>query len=272
MNIRVYPCLSVVALLFAASAIANSNDNPYQSIVDRNIFGLHPPPPPPINEPPKPPIPPITLTGITTILGKKLAFMNIQLPPKPGEQAKPGANGPTSYMLGEGEREGDIEVVSIDEKAGMVKVDEFGTVTNVTFGKLPATPAPAVAANTPGGIPNPNHPGAVPPQRSIPGLPTRTMRLGNNNSGVANNPGGQPGINGQNPNVGLTQPQGNTYEPQPNAADMQAANRSPEENVLLYEANRLKNEELRKAGMNLPHLPQHPWLGGGQGQQQPQPQ
>src|ERR1043166_10041298 len=119
MNIRIYPSRiagSVVALLFAASALANSNDNPYQSIVDRNIFGLHPPPPPPVNEPPRPPIPPINLTGITTILGKKLAFMSIQLPPKPGEAAKPGGNGPTSYMLGEGEREGDIEVVSIDEK------------------------------------------------------------------------------------------------------------------------------------------------------------
>jgi hypothetical protein len=95
------------------------------------------------------------------------------------------------------------------------------------------------------------------------------MRLGNNNSGIAGNPGAQGVVNGQNPNVGLAQPQGDTYQQQPNAADMQAANRTPEENVLLYEANRLKNDELRKAGMNLPRLPQHPWLGG-QGQPQPQ--
>src|SRR6266481_118309 len=152
MNIRVYPCLSVVVFLFAATAFANNTENPYQGIVDRNVFGLRPPPPPPSNEPPKPPIPAINLTGITTILGKKMAFMTVQLPTKPGEQAKPG---PTSFMLCEGERDGDIEVVSIDEVAGTVKVNDCGTITNVAFGKLPSTPAPTMAG-APGGIPSPN--------------------------------------------------------------------------------------------------------------------
>jgi hypothetical protein len=56
----------------------------------------------------------------------------------------------------------------------------------------------------------------------------------------------------------------------PNAAEQPS--RSPEENVLLYEANRIKNDELRKAGVNIPRMPQHPWLGGPPGQGQPQPQ
>ena len=262
-----YPCLSVVVLLSVAAAFADT-ENPYQSIVDRNVFGLRPPPPPPTTEPPKPPIPPINLTGITTILGKKLAFMTIQLPPKPGEPAKPG---PTSFMLTEGERDGDIEVVSIDEKAGSVKVSEFGTITNVTFGKLPATPAPPSVAAATGGVPghNPLAPGGA-PQRSIPGLPTRTLRLGNNQAGNTANPGVANG------NAGLAVGQANAYgqTQTPTAADYQAANRTPEENVLLYEANRIKNEELIKSGVKLPRMPQHPWLGGsqGQGQGQPQPQ
>jgi hypothetical protein len=270
MRIRVYPCLSVVTLLFAVSSFANTPaENPYQSIVDRNVFGLHPPPPPPSNEPPKPPIPAINLTGITTILGKKMAFMLIQLPPKPGEQAKPG---PSSFTLTEGERDGDIEVISIDEKAGTVKVSEFGTITNVTFGKLPSTPSPSPAVAGLGGVPPPNPLGGN--QRSIPGLPTRTLRLGNNQPGM-NNPGTQGTINGQgNVGVGLGG-QPNAYNsgqsPGMSSADLQAASqRSPEENVLLYEANRIKNEELIKAGAKIPHLPQHPWLGGPQGQQQPQ--
>jgi len=277
--IRVRPCLFVVAVFFASSAIATT-DSPYQSIVDRNIFGLRPPPPPPSNEPPKPPIPPITLTGITTILGKKLAYMLIQLPPKPGEQAKPG---PTSFTLSEGERDGEIEVVSIDDKNGSVKVSEFGTITNVTFGKLPSTPAPPTVAGGPGGIPSPNPlaPGGG-TQRSIPGLPARTLRLGNNpgagnNAGNAGTQGTQGTVNGQG-NLGAgvgSQP--NTYSdnqtPGMSAAEADAAaQRSPEENVLLYEANRLKNEDLIKAGAKIPRMPQHPWLGGSQGQGQQQPQ
>jgi hypothetical protein len=261
-----------LCLLFAATAFAG-NENPYQGIVDRNVFGLRPPPPPPTNEPPKPPIPAINLTGITTILGKKMAFMTIQLPAKAAEPGKP--NGPTSFTLTEGERDGDIEVISIDEVAGTVKVNDFGTITNVTFGKLPPTTAPAMAGG-PGGIPSPN-PIVAPvagSQRSIPGmgLPARAMRLGNNQAGINN--GASPGlVNGQaNPNVGPN-PQ-NSYQPQSTAtaADAQAANRTPEETVLLYEANRIKNDELRKAGMNIPRMPQHPWLGGPPGQGQPQPQ
>ena len=266
---------SVVALLvlflFAFTTFADT-ESPYQSIVDRNVFGLRPPPPPPSTEPPKPPIPPINLTGITTILGKKMAFMTIQLPPKPGEQGKPG---PTSFMLSEGERDGDIEVVSIDEKAETVKVSEFGTITNVTFGKLPSTPAPAgspAMAGGPSGVPghNPLAPGGG-PQRSIPGLPMRTMRLGNNQAG---NTGGNAGIANPQGNLSLGVGQaanGYGQTQTPSAADIQAANRTPEENVLLYEANRIKNEELIKAGAKLPRMPQHPWLGGPQGQpQQPQ--
>jgi len=274
--IRKTQYVTLAVAFLAVTVRANNTDNPYQGIVDRNVFGLRPPPPPPSNEPPKPPIPAINLTGITTILGKKMAFMTIQLPAKPGEAPKPGANGPTSFMLTEGERDGEIEVVSIDEVAGTVKVNDFGTVTNVTFGKLPSTPSPG----GPGGIPSPNPVGVAGAggQRSIPGLPARPLRMGNNQAGMNN--GVSPGLgNGQaNPGVGLGQGnqgvglgQQNSYQQQsaPTQADLEAATRSPEENVLLYEANRIKNQDLINAGVKLPRMPQHPMLGG-QGQQQPQ--
>src|SRR6516162_8606332 len=111
---------SFLLLLAPAQAIT---DTPYQAIVDRNVFSLKPPPPPPVNNPDanKPPPPPITLTGITTILGSKRAFMSVNMPAKPPEPAKV-----QSFMLSEGQRDGDIEVLEIDEKAGMVKVNEFG--------------------------------------------------------------------------------------------------------------------------------------------------
>jgi len=47
-----------------------------------------------------------------------------------------------------------------------------------------------------------------------------------------------------------------------------AAQRSPEENVLLYEANRAKNQALIAAGARIPHMPQHPYLGDQSAQPQ----
>src|SRR4051794_13566611 len=182
-------CLAANFLHAGAYGITpDSSANPYQGIVDRNIFGLRPPPPPPSNEPVRPPAPAVSLTGITTILGKKLAFMNVQIPAKPGEPAKPG---PQSFMLGVGEREGEIEVLDIDEKGGSVKLNDYGVITNVPFAKLPNTPAGPVNV---AGIPspaNPINPGL--PQRSIPGLPARTLRMPGNGTqpGMPNTSGNQ---------------------------------------------------------------------------------
>ena len=104
--------LTSLMLCAGAKAIgADSAANPYQGIVDRNVFGLKPPPPPPRPEDNKPPAPKITLNGITTILGNKRALMSVQMPARPPEPAKP-----QSFFLAEGQRDGDIEVLEINEK------------------------------------------------------------------------------------------------------------------------------------------------------------
>jgi hypothetical protein len=234
-------------LVLCAEANAVTPDasaNPYQGIVDRNIFGLRPPPPPPSNEPIKPPAPAVSLTGITTILGKKLAFMNVQVPAKPGEQAKAG---PQSFMLGVGEREGEIEVIEIDEKAGTVKLNDYGVITNVPFAKLPNTPsAPVNTAGIPGPhpIPNMGNP-AMAPQRSIPGLPTRTLRVPSQGG-----PGTGTGNGGGAPLPGLT---GGTHTtaatPQQSAPPMTA-----EEEAVMTEVNR----ELYRSDSRIPPLPPTP--------------
>jgi len=167
---------------------AETSDNPYQSIVDRNVFSLKPPPPPADpTEVNKPVVVKITLTGITTILGNKRVLMKTPPPP-----AKPGQGPQTeqSYILTEGQREGDIEVLEIDEKAGSVKVNNAGTIQTLTFdkdgAKLPATAAPPGSAAMPGGQPIPGLPmpnpsvhlptpgGATTPNFQ---LPTRVPRL-----------------------------------------------------------------------------------------------
>jgi hypothetical protein len=231
-------CLSG-AVALCASTQANTPDsssNPYQSIVDRNVFGLRPPPPPPSTEPVRPPPPAIALTGITTILGKKLAFMNVQVPAKAGEQGK---GGPQSYMLGVGEREGDIEVLDIDEKGGIVKVNDFGVITNVPFAKVPSTPTVPVATAGMAGIPSPGgvpNAGVNPLGQRISGLPPRPMR-GNPNAlttGGAAAPGStvSPGLTGYSP--ANTAPQANRDIPM-----------TPEEQVLMMEAQR---EHLKSKG------------------------
>ena len=171
--------LSVCAL--TVSTLGNTGENPYKAIVDRNVFGLKPPPPPVdpnLEAAAKNPPPKITLTGITTILGNKRALM--KTPPaavKPGEQPRE-----QSYILSEGQRDGDMEVVQIDEKTGSVKLVYAGTPITLTFEK----DGPKAA---PGGLPAPvGMPGG---NRPFPGtdggirtLPTRTVRAGAPNAMV----------------------------------------------------------------------------------------
>jgi len=90
---------------------ADTPDNPYEPIVVRNVFGIRPPPPPPPALDTTPPVPlaKVVLTGIATIAGPRpQAFFEIT----EQEQGKvPNIKKP---MLREGEREGSIEVLSID--------------------------------------------------------------------------------------------------------------------------------------------------------------
>ena len=157
-----------LALWAAADALAlESSESPYQRIVVRNVFGLKDPPPPPRPEDNKPPPPKITLQGITTILGNKRVLMKVAMPPKPG--VKPEEQ---SFILAAGQRDGDIEVLEIDEKAGRVKVNNFGTITDLNFedngvkvasAPAPGVPAPGVRPGVPGGVPPPpGFPGVAP--------------------------------------------------------------------------------------------------------------
>lgn len=258
--------------LCALSSGAASADNPYDGIVARNVFALKPPPAPATIEEAKPPPPKIFLTGITTILGKKQALLKSPPPP-----AKPGQPPPTelSYILTEGQREGDIEVVAIDEKAGTVKVLNSGTLFVLNFEKdgQKLSPSTAPGALAPG-IPAPG--GVAPPSVNpyAPGsgfnLPNRPLRAGpgaavNPQSGIPSSAGGfgTPSTPGGLSYGSSVQPTGGTGVPGSDPASLAAAiQRTPEENVALYEANRLKNEALIESGVKLPRLPRHAYLGG----------
>jgi hypothetical protein len=193
-----------LTLWTAANALAvQSAGSPYQGIVDRNVFGLKPPPNPEYSKPPPPPPPSIKLQCITTILGNKRALMKIMMPGRPGVKAEE-----QSFILAEGQRDGEIEVLEIDDKAGTVKVNNFGTITNLNFKNngvviantpAPGMPMPGMPGAPPGvgggGVPPPPGPPGFSPsaaggyQRSIP--MTRNPRM--NPTGAAMNPSGYGG-------------------------------------------------------------------------------
>ncbi len=214
----------LTSLIFCGGAGAIGTDstaNPYQSIVDRNVFGLKPPPPAKPAEPEKPPPPKITLNGVTTIFGNKRAVMSVQMPAKPPEPAKQ-----QSFILAEGQRDGDLEVLEIDPtlEGGTVKVNNFGQVQTLTMAKdgakLPAgspVPAPGVPPFPGGYVPPPGfnpvvNPVANPAVNAVPNpavgglktIPTRQLRLPTPGASAAT-PGGSsptPAVPGFKPRPG----------------------------------------------------------------------
>jgi hypothetical protein len=136
---KIAVCLAAVIALGAAVRADEIalNDNPYSLIVERNIFGLNPPPPPvdPNAAPPEPPVK-ITPNGIMSIFGQWQVLFKTSVGGKPGEK---------SYMLGEGQMDDEIEVVKVDEKNSIVTFNNHGLTE-----KLQLATAPSSAATVPG--------------------------------------------------------------------------------------------------------------------------
>lgn len=236
--------------LSLCGAFAVTTENPYQAIIDRNIFGIKdppPPPPPPGSEKPAPPG--LILTGITTVNGRAQALLKTAAAAaKPGGQATPEQ----SFILSQDQREGDLHVLAIDPKASVVKVRYAGQDLTLDFEKngpkLPSTPPPGPAPGVPGAQPRlPGAPGASPtlptfggaplpansasPLRSIPTRSTRTtanpsaaVPLG----GTGNPLGFQGGVGTPNYARGVAQVQPSTPQPVLN----------PEEQEIVTEAHR----------------------------------
>ncbi|HWV98110.1 MAG TPA: hypothetical protein VNZ64_00325 [Candidatus Acidoferrum sp.] len=247
-------------------------DGPYAGIVARNVFALKPAPVAVPIEEVKPPPSKITLTGITTILGRKQALMKTPPPAgKPGEPPK----GEQSYILGEGEREGDIEVLQIDEKAGTVKVKNGDVLVVLNFDKdgQKLVSSPLLTAQ-PGAIPPPAVGGLRPPGVNPYGqpaggsgfnLPTRPLRaqpgtVNPNSAGYSPggySPGGFGGV--ANPSVSAGGAALPVYGGANSAAQAQAQAQAaaqqpqmtPEEQIIHMEAMR----ELNKNNPNFPPLP-----------------
>jgi hypothetical protein len=129
--------------------------NPYLSIVDRNPFGIKPALPVLENTAPPPvlqPLAKVALTGVTSMLGAPRALLEIT-EQEPGKQ--PAIN---KRVLQEGEREGSVEVISIDVLNNVVRIKNGTIETNVVFEMVKANSGPATVGPTPTGLVPPNLP------------------------------------------------------------------------------------------------------------------
>src|ERR1700722_16422629 len=141
-----------IAICLASGLALNANlradevalpNNPYAPIVVRNIFDLNPPqaPAPAVdaNPPPK-----ITPNGIMSIFGQLQVLFKGAEPPKPGKPAED-----QSYILTEGERQDDIEVTKIDQKASVVTFNNHGIVQELPLANASATSTSSTATMNP---------------------------------------------------------------------------------------------------------------------------
>ena len=158
------------ALLAAAQqGWTEAKPNPYTTIVDRNPFGLKPPPPPPDPTPVQPVVPPakVVLTGITSLFGptSKRALLEIteQEAGKPPNVMKP--------ILREGESMGSVQILSIDLEKNLVRIKNGGQESDLKF----TDPSTQTAKAAPGAPPIPipqQHPGALGAQPQAANGPT----------------------------------------------------------------------------------------------------
>lgn len=136
---------------------ADTRQNPYQPIVERNAFGLKDPPPPPstdAKEETKPP-PNVKLTGISNLFQKRaLLEITEQGTAKPGQ---PASGTVQRAILLETEGAFGVEVLSIDMEKSIVRIRNNGAESDLTFeapklsgGPAPGTPAPGNQGQPPG--------------------------------------------------------------------------------------------------------------------------
>lgn len=249
--------------------------NPYDAIVERNVFDLKDPPdtnaPPPTNEPPAN----VRLTGIMSIFGHTQALFMVQKSGQPGKGAEPEV----SYILSEGQRQEGLEVVQIDSKAKKVKIKNDGIVSTLTFEVAKAGGPGGPHHDMTPGQPHMGKPGFAPnfnPNAGAGALPQRTLRTpqlgqaspqaGGGNPGAANFGGGYNanpygyGNAGYNNAGGVS---GVGYNQNP--GQPQQSNLTPEEQVTMALIQQQQHADEIAQG-RYPSLPQIPGLTG-----QPQP-
>jgi len=254
---KIVVCLASGLVLNAGARAADGvlPNNPYAPIAVRNVFGLNPPLPVDPNATQTDPPPKITPNGIMSIFGQLQVLFKVAGTAKPGQPAKD-----ESYILSEGQRQDEIEVVQIDEKNGLVTFNNHGTVQELPLAKAgpaggPATPGPGRPGLTPNiTAPFGDNSGRIPGRfgsRSAGGpAAARNRGAGNGGDNSNNGPGGDSPIGGGSSLTPGSTPY--TYDP----AGQQPSQMTAEESAMLIEAQRLllQNQNNPKAKLLPPTM------------------
>jgi hypothetical protein len=162
-------------------------DNPYAAIAARNVFGLVPPASTiDTNALILASLPKITPQGIMGVYGNYQVLFKVT-PAKPGPGDKE-----EDYILSEGQRQDDIEVIKIDNEKSLVTFNNHGKIQELPLVETAASSGAAPAAR--GGVNPAMAPGASGGGGSAPGTIIRFGANAANNGGRPAN--GAPGFNG----------------------------------------------------------------------------
>jgi hypothetical protein len=283
MRARTSAVLGALAFSAALQVVsADTRQNPYGPIIERNAFGLKPPPPPAADGPKeeqKPP-PNVKLTGISNLFQKR-AFLEITEQATPGAKPQPGQppgpSGPTVHrpILIESEAAYGVEVLSIDIERNLVRIRNNGTESELTF----EAPKPS-GTGAPGGAPHLGMQQQPPPginPTSAQGQQPTVISSGSANSqattsgGVTLFGGGTTAVAGNN--AGVTSYGGAATVPSPLGTDNNLRSipsrtirtpgapnpdqpSDPAQQAILMEAQRLRQQQLEKyRGQSQPPLP-----------------
>jgi hypothetical protein len=123
----------------------SAEENGYATIATRNVFGLqresNAPADPVATAPPAKIIP----NGIMTIFGRSQVLFKVSTTSLPGRPPLKEH----SYVLGEGERQDDIEVRKIDLKSAVITVDNHGFIQDLLLAASPASGGNNTSLNSP---------------------------------------------------------------------------------------------------------------------------
>jgi hypothetical protein len=263
-------CVGLAAMGVAASinnqgddATTNTDANPYGAIVLRNVFGLSDAVviPPPTNEPAPPPN--VTLIGLSTLMSVPQAIVVVKPPTMPGHP--PPAE--ETYIMNQGERQGTLELVAVNVKAGTAKIKLEGQESTISMRTNAPMRAGTPMAAAAGMIPRP--PAYTPPAAAgyTPPAPPGVASAGQ--GGYYS--GGSPNGSNPDPASGLNGGQ-NGIPPRPVRTD-QPPQLSPEEQTLMIEAQR--QDAIQRGDSVAIILPptemSPPGFGGADGQQTQNP-
>jgi hypothetical protein len=130
----VFSLLTALALLDSCCLVsASSQPTPYSEIPERNVFALKPILPQARTNVIEPVVAPkIALTGITTILGSKLALLKVHFPSTPAEPAYD-----LNLALTEGETQDGFKILEIHEDNASATVEYLGNIYTLNLALNP---------------------------------------------------------------------------------------------------------------------------------------